>query len=236
MSHTTARKCASRVSHVQENSAYHHGSAWIYGSHGHAHRSGHVVNGWDTGGAGTVADPGTPASGPSSGTSAWRSDASAFPASPGPAMAGRYIWDVVHRLWGAPCLPMPVVCRHFGSVRPSHETKAGKCCSLTCGYTLFGRPPRAIFAVENSGAPRGEIRGPLFVRVGTDLRSAVSALLVSCALGDIRHELPHLFPRYGCANLHRPVISPAAYTRGSGRSRKQSRPMSGPLPCSRHGV
>jgi hypothetical protein len=164
-----------------------------------------MANGWDTGGAGTVADPGTHASGPSSGTGAWRSDASAFPASHGPAMAGRYMWDVVHRLWGAPCTPTPVVCRHLALFDLQTRQKPA-CCSLTCGYTLFGRPPRAIFAVENPESPRGGMRGTLCVRVRTDLRSAVSALLVSCALGDIRHELPRLFPRYGGANLNRPVI------------------------------
>jgi hypothetical protein len=103
----------------------------------------------------------------------------------------------------------------------------------------------------------------LFGRVGTDQRSSVSALFVSCALGDIRHELPRLFPRYGVAHLHRPIISgvsdlcrrrkhdslclcghagTAAYPDGvahttwSGRRRKQAWSMAGPLPCSRHGV
>ena len=34
MSHTIARQCASRVSHVQENSEYHHGAEWIPSAEG----------------------------------------------------------------------------------------------------------------------------------------------------------------------------------------------------------
>ena len=52
------------------------------------------------------------------------SDAPAFPASHGPEMAGRYMWDVVHRLWGCALHSNSSSLSALGSVRPSHETKA----------------------------------------------------------------------------------------------------------------
>src|SRR5262245_29046187 len=66
------------------------------------------------------------------------SDAPASPASQGPEMAGRHMWDVVHRLWSTPCTPTSVVCGHLVLFDLQTRQKPA-CCSLTCGYTLFGR-------------------------------------------------------------------------------------------------